>query len=105
MAEQLKMGWLSPGGDFFKCEHYEHTSVAEQIVDQFGYPSVRFQSADDELMAHGWVHISISHCPYSWHIIWGKFLTGPQKQFLRPYFEDSDIPVGDMAKMLWESEM
>lgn len=104
--EELKTGWLSPGGDFFPCYSYDHEEEARKIVDKFGYPEIENSHADDNLMSHGWAYVGISDfmC-HEWRIGWEKFLTEPQKQFLRPYFEESNLPVNDLAVWKWEREV
>lgn len=93
----------------FKCHSYDHIAKAKEIVDKLGYsyigPEGKRVHADDNLMAHGWCYIGISCFMYhEWRIGWEKFLTEYQKQFLKPYFEESDLPVNDFAVMKWEQE-
>lgn len=111
--EELNTGWLSPAGEFFPCHSYDHNEEARVIVSKFGYSDLcqdeygtqKIIHADDNLMAHGWVYIGIStfFC-HEWRIGWGKFLTEIQKRFLRPYFEESDLPVNEFAVYRWKQE-
>lgn len=107
--EELNTGWLAPDGSFFQCYSYDHLEEAREIVDKLGYPDINSEGkrihADDNLMAHGWCYIGIScFMCHEWRIGWKKFLTEYQKQFLRPYFEESDLPVNEFAVMKWERE-
>lgn len=97
-----KIGWLSPNGDLYECARYAHIEMAFQIADELNY--VVQLSADETLLSKGWVHISISLHPQEWHIVWDRFLSETQKQFLRPYFEESNLPVSFASQMLWDME-
>lgn len=102
--EELSTGWLSPDGSFFKCNTYDHVCSAISLVDKFGY-SIDLSHADDILLNHGWVYVGISSffC-HEWRVEWEKFLTVSQKQFLKPYFEGSDLPVNDFSVLRWTQE-
>ena len=107
--EELDTGWLAPDGSFFKCHSYDHIAEAREIVDKLGYSDISPEGkrihADDNLMSHGWCYIGIScFMCHEWRIGWNKFLTEYQKQFLKPYFEESDLPVNEFAVMKWERE-
>lgn len=95
----LQTGWLSPNGDFYPCGVYEHMSIAREILND-----ETANRADDKLTDFGFVSISISQLGNKeWRIYWKHFLTEPQKNFLKPYFED-DMAVGITTKMRWERE-
>lgn len=102
----LTTGWLSPNGEMYTCGSYDHVSTAEELVKKYKYVStVYFSVCDDLLMERGWVYIGISSLgAHEWRIGWKKFLTESQKSFLRPYFEDSEIPVSSMSRINWENE-
>ena len=96
----IKTGWLSPTGEWFPCEVYDHIFVARRL-------SGEDHRADDILINRGWVKISISQWPTKrWSIWWRHFyLTPEQKQFLEPYFApDSELPVNDFERDYWEEE-
>lgn len=100
----LKTGWLAPDGSFFECNSYDHNDEAKHIIKKIGYecPNNHY---DDFLMEKGWVYIGISvFLNREWRVGWNKFLTYPQKQFLKPYFEDN-IPMVCYAQCKWEQEM
>lgn len=107
--EELNTGWLAPDGSFFECCSYDHVSTARELVDKFGYPDIvdlQRIPADDNLMNHGWCYIGISSfLSHEWRVGWNKFLTENQKRFLKPYFEESDLPVNEFAVMRWKREV
>lgn len=95
----LDTGWLSPTGEFFRCQTYEHIAVARKLSgDDY--------RADETLMKRGFVQISISLLSKKeWAIFWGTNhrLTPEQTRFLRPYFEDKEaFPVCFSAKCRWD---
>ena len=107
--EELKTGWLSPTGEFFETGLYEHNSVATKIVDgmnlcDYDFKANRRISADEQLMRNGWAFIGRGvYFEQEWRVGWGsQKLTPEQRQFLRPYFEDSDIHMNEIAKERWE---
>lgn len=84
------IGWLSPDGDIYECEPYDHLESAANICRKLGYKE--YGAVDDTLLNHSWVHISFSFAPYRrFYIDWEKFLTKPQKLFLKSYFEKADV--------------
>lgn len=99
-----KFGWLAPDGSFVECGSYEHVSIARDLVKKF-YPDDPNYHWDDILLAKGWVHIGISAFDHEYVFWWNKFLTEPQKAFLKPYFEDSDIKICYSAICKWDKEM
>ena len=95
------IGWLSPDGDIYECEPYDHIETAANICYKFGYE--QSGALDDILLKHSWVHISFSFVPYRrFYIEWDKFLTEPQKSFLRPYFENGFVNTSACSR--WEQE-
>jgi hypothetical protein len=105
----LKLGWLSPDGELYVCNSYDHTELARDIVKQFNYPRYDMQGnyfePDDNLLNHKWVRIAVSSLGRKeWRISWKDFLTDYQKQFLKPYFEDTEIPMGYLAQAKWDRE-
>lgn len=107
MTEDLKLGWLSPEGEFIQCQHYDHTSVANDILNRLDNRTSYFQyhRPDDKLLELGWVHISIDILGKRELVIyWNKFLTEIQKEFLKPYFETTLIDVSFSCKAKWEKE-
>lgn len=97
----LKTGWLSPTGEFFPCDTFEHIAVAEKLAGES-------YKADEILMKRGFVHISISLLGRKeWAIFWDlrHNLTPEQVRFLRPYFEENTFPVCFSAKCRWEKEI
>lgn len=102
---ELKCGWLSPRGEIVPCEWYEHLSAAEKLVEKYDYRHSTLRHADDILLFCGWVRISQSAIGRKeWHISWDNFLTESQKNVLRPYFEDDEVPMSFGSKCWWERE-
>lgn len=97
----MQTGWLSPTGEFIKCDTCDHIYVARQLTGD-GY------RADDLLLKRGYVQISRSLMGEREQAIYYDLrhvLTPEQIMFLRPYFEDNDIPVSDVAQQRWEMEV
>lgn len=102
MTEDLKLGWLSPEGELVECRHFDHLSVARDILDSV---HVSYDHPDDKLLELGWAHITISVLiKRELVIFWGKFLTEAQKKFLKPYFETTLIDVSFNCRANWEKE-
>lgn len=109
---ELKTGWLSPTGEFFETGLYEHNEAARRITENIGICDYDFKtnrriSADEQLLRTGWAFIGIGvYFEHEWRIGWGELpLTPEQRAFLRPYFEESDIPVNSIAKYRWEEQI
>ena len=108
--KELKTGWLSPTGEFFQSGLYEHIDVARELADSLSLPSYDFKtnrriSDDDKLLNAGWVYVGIGvYFEHEWRIGWNIKLSPEQIRFLRPYFEQNDLPVNEIARMRWELE-
>lgn len=103
---ELKLGWLSPSGDFYECEEYDHIWKAKQLIKTYGYNyNEKSEWADDVIMSHGWVHITMSMLTGELMIFWDKGLTSNQRDFLRPYFEQTYRNVSGMSRVDWEEEL
>lgn len=108
---ELKTGWLSPTGEFSQADPYDHVAVAHELADQLHLPSYDFKrnrsiSDDDKLLNAGWVYIGVgTYFAHEWRVGWNFELTPEQVQFLRPYFEDSDIPMNEIAQERWNLEL
>lgn len=97
----MQTGWLSPTGEFIECDVYNHIYVARQLTHD-GY------HADDILLKRGYVQISRSLMGNREQAIFYDLrhtLTPEQVRFLRPYFEENDIPVSEVARQRWEMEV
>ena len=97
----MKTGWLSPTGEFTECDVCEHVTIAKQLTKE-GY------HADDILLKRGYVQISRSLTGCREQRIYYDIhhsLTTEQIKFLRPYFENNDIPIDNMAQMRWDVEI
>ena len=94
----MQTGWLSPTGEFIKCDTYDHLDVARQLTHDGCY-------ADDLLLKRGYVKISRSLMGRREQAIYYDLrhtLTPEQVRFLRPYFEENDIPVSEVTQQRWE---
>ena len=104
---ELKTGWLSPTGEFCEAGLYEHIGIAKALADELHLPSYDFQtnrsiSDDDKLLRNGWVYIGIGvFFEHEWRITWWGSLSPEQIAFLKPYFEESEIPVNKVTKDRW----
>ena len=84
----LQTGWLSPMGDFYECDEYDHYKKALEIIDLFDYAFNEQKSwPDDCLIAHGWVHITYDDWAHKFRLFWNKTLSLAQEDFLLPYCE------------------
>lgn len=109
--KELKQGWLSPTGEFVECNSYDHIAIARDLANnlnlyQFSVKQNRPLPEDTLLMNAGWVYIGISSfmC-HEWRIGWYRKLTFEQVRFLRPYFEESDLPVNEFSVYRWKEEV
>lgn len=93
----MQTGWLSPTGEWHPCETYEHTTYASRVLE----------SSEDRLEKTGWVKITRSAMGMREQKIYWDLrhsLTPEQVRFLRPYFEENDIPVCHLAAYRFEKE-
>jgi len=97
----MKTGWLSPTGEFIKCDVCDHIDTAIEIVgDNY--------RASDVLLKRGWVQISrslIGNKEYCVYYDLHHNLTTEQTKFLRPYFEDDNIRMDSITRMRWKYEV
>lgn len=101
-------GWLAPDGFFTQCPWCDHIASADEIVAE-KFPDLEFKwdtHADDVLLDHGYVKISMSIMMGDYFITWDfdKHLTNAQKEFLKPYFESGDIEVDEFCVREWNYE-
>lgn len=93
----MQTGWLSPTGEWHPCETYEHTTYASRILE----------SSEGRLEKAGWVKITRSAMGIREQKIYWDLrhsLTPEQIRFLRPYFEENDIPVCELATYRFRKE-
>ena len=97
---ELETGWLSPNGDFYPCGVYEHIECAREILKD-----KNANRADEKLLDSGFAEITISQLGIKeWRVYWKHFLTDLQKNFLRPYFEDDMMSMGEIIRTRWNRE-
>lgn len=97
----MKTGWLSPTGEFIKCDVCEHIDTAIEIVGDNYH-------ASDILLKRGWVQITRSLMGKKEYCVYYDLhhnLTPEQVRFLRPYFEDDNISMDSVARMRWKWEV
>ena len=88
-VEICPLGWLSPSGDFYQTEYHEHLAKAEELAKKI-YQYDKRCAPDEELMNHGWVHITESFLgvlPELMIMFYGH-LTQAQKDYLKPVVEE-----------------
>lgn len=105
MSTISPLGWLSPDGNFYPCQYYEHRAMADiiagEVYDYYG----GLYTGDDYLMQRGWCRISLSMLGNkAYSIEWERFLTDTQKNFLRKYLEDETFGVTSGTKIRWSME-
>ena len=90
MAELvMPTGWLSPTGDLWKCEYYEHTATAEEICKKLNVAAERTWLGEEQaLFSLGWCKLAISSFgSKKYWVHWERPLTDYQRNFLKEYFE------------------
>ena len=110
--QKIKMptGWLSPNGDLWKCNYYEHNATAKEICDKLKikYNDYAYHAEDDALLALGWCKIALnSFGDRQYWVHWERPLTAYQRYFLKDYFEnekDLKFPIDStsLCKYLYE---
>lgn len=91
MAKEMPTGWLSPNGELFKCEYYEHAATAEKIckTNNIPYNSYSYRGKDDALLLLGWCKLAIfSLGNKRYWVHWERPLTEQQRYFLKECFEN-----------------
>ena len=100
-----KMGWLSPTGEFYQCEMYEHIGMAQELYKAYGGNGCESE-ADDKLREKGWVSITIvTFIDHGYFIGFPPHLspTTEQLRFLRPYYEgEYELGMIEMSKSCYE---
>lgn len=97
----MQTGWLSPTGEFTPCDVYDHVDAAREITKE-GY------DADQILLKRGYVQISRSAMGKREQKVYYDIyhtLTPEQVRFLRPYFEENDVPMDEVAQYRWNCEV
>lgn len=109
---ELKLGWLSPTGEFHECSPYDHIEVARELADNmrlhcYDFKAHRAIPADDALQKAGWVYIGVSSLGIKeFRMGWVRPLTPEQIRFLEPYFDPSnEISVNKYIKYRWNEEV
>lgn len=97
------LGWLAPDGSFFPCNWADHVFIAEDICKKYGFNDLG-KTADDTIMAHGFVHITQSAWDCEYHLFWDKHLTTIQKDFLKAYYHNKDITISYACLKAWQYE-
>ncbi len=98
---EIKLGWLSPTAEMIECNAYEHISTAYDILEKNYNMGSVFNNPDDVLVNLGWVHICRgSILDHDYHFYWNinHFLTPEQIQYLKPYFEDKNVPINEVQR-------
>lgn len=93
MSRMIEMptGWLSPSGDLFECDYYEHSATAEEICEKYNiaYNKNTFVPRDDALFSVGWCKLAISSLGNKQYLVyWERPLTSYQRYFLKDYFDN-----------------
>ena len=95
--KDLPCGFISPKGEFFHAPYLQHSALAEEICDWFGYEG---KDALTTLEDNGWVHITVTtFIEHGLHIMIIKdFLTEEQKICLRPLLENPPMQLTKISK-------
>lgn len=81
----MKLGFLSPWGEFVEAGYLEHIIKADEICER--YYHLDQEDSEEYLLDNGWVHITYLKLlgrgyMISWNYI--KTLTEAQKAYLKP---------------------
>ena len=100
----MKLGWISPDGDFIECHSYDHIATATELCKKFGYKADILERVPDDtlLMRHGWAYVGISELDHNYRVGWSKFLTEPQKNVLKEYLESDRLDKYCRERLLME---
>lgn len=109
---EMPLGWLSPNGELFECNYYEHIATAEKIIDKLNisYNSFRYSGKDDALLSLGWCKLTLSSLGNKqYHVHWERPLTTYQRYFLKDFFDNEKelkFPMNpiSLCKYLYEDE-
>lgn len=102
-AESISyIGWLSPSGEFFRCGYSDHEAEAYRLVKE---PKQEL-SCSDELLAHGWVKLTISLLGNKeQRILYLDRITALQKPFLREILDKCEIRINEYEKDMLEQDL
>lgn len=101
----MKIGWLSPEGDLFEVNHYEHYWGAICLLEKLGLKDFGTRP-DDALMDLGYVHITVSlFWDKTIRLDWKRHLTANQIYFLRDYFNAKDFDVEPSDRIRFDKEV
>ena len=102
---ELKTGWLSPGGDFYLTEYMEHLGVADEIwYELYGLPIPN--DSDRRLVNLGWCEIQcMTFMEHGFLFNFERHLTPEQKMIIKPIFEDNKQRVLKSSRMDLEEEL
>lgn len=85
----LETGYIAPNGDFYSCDYFEHSDVAEELLITFcNYTTF---DNEEELLKKGWISI---HCLMSYFIptflfVFRGHLTPEQIHVIKPIVENN----------------
>lgn len=103
----MKIGWLSPWGDFYECHSYDHFATAEDIVSKYAFTFNDYKQPDDILLEIGYAKLGINSLGEKRYcVIWNKRLTQSQRYFLKDIIENenTEIPIDAHTLTKWKYE-
>ena len=99
IRRNVPTGWLSPEGQLYECDYFEHLSLAREIAEKIGASYEELYLADKYLLNNGWVHLSITmFLGHGWLVTFPEIgtISQEQRQFLKPYVEDNMDFISDI---------
>lgn len=75
-------GWLSPIGEFYPCQSWEHESFAWRLAEKYGYRD--FYSGSKALEENEWVKLKSG----DWIVVAREFLTQKQLDAVWDWLQD-----------------
>lgn len=107
----MKLGWLSPQGDFYECHSYDHVAAAEEIISKVGIVVLdKLRQPDDILLDVGYAKLGISSLGEKrYYVIWNRRLTPYQRYFLKDIIENENpemsIDAHTLTKWKYEEDL
>lgn len=101
--EKLDIGWMSPNGDFYPVDYYEHISIGEIIFRNFYNDDCG--NTEEGLKDRGWIEIhKLTFMDHRWVIAHNCHLSIEQIRLLKPVVEKEKDMIFDYDDLLFEFE-
>ena len=85
---ELKMGFMSPSGDFYETGYMEHLHIADELYKSI-HDSACVSDPEEELMKEGWLSIHVLGILDRFLFGFMGHLTSEQIKIIKPVVEDN----------------